>query len=164
MPRVRFIVIFLALLAAFEFTLLIDTVDKQLVRPFTAGIASVSASILRVVEPKLRVTGTLISSPCFAVDIQNGCNGLEATFFVVAAVIAFPSPWKKRVIGAIAGTAIIQLANLLRVVSLFLIGCHKREWFEMFHLAIWQTIIFALAVGFFVFWSRNSQAAGRARA
>jgi exosortase H (IPTLxxWG-CTERM-specific) len=162
--RVRFIVIFLVLLAAFEFTLLIDAVDSGFVRPFTAGIASVSASIIRVVEPKLRVTGTLISSPCFAVDIQNGCNGLEATFFVVAAVIAFPAPLKRRVIGAIAGIAIIQLANLLRVVSLFLIGCHKREWFEMFHLAIWQTIIFALAVGFFVFWSRSSVTAGRASA
>lgn len=156
MPRVRFIVIFLILLAAFEFTLLIDAVDREAVRPFTAGIASVSASIIRVVEPKLRVTGTLISAPCFAVDIQNGCNGLEATFFVVAAVIAFPATWQRRVIGAIAGIAIIQFANLIRVVSLFLIGCHKREWFEMFHLAIWQTIIFALAVGFFVFWTRRA--------
>jgi exosortase H (IPTLxxWG-CTERM-specific) len=161
-PRARFIVIFLVLLAAFEFTLLIDVVDARVVRPFTAGIASVSAKIIGAVEPRLRVTGTVISAPCFAVDIQNGCNGLEATFFVVAAVIAFPAPWKKRVLGALAGTAIIQLANLARVVSLFLIGCHRREWFETFHLAVWQTVIFALAIGFFIVWSRNSALSNRA--
>ena len=156
MPRVRFIVIFLALLAAFEFTLLIDVVDENVVRPFTTAIASVSTSIIRWSEPAVRVSGTMISAPCFAVDIHNGCNGLEATFFVVAAILAFPATWRMRAIGVVAGTILIQLANLLRVVTLFLIGCRHRSWFETFHLAVWQTVIFALAVGFFILWSRRS--------
>ncbi|HEX7418950.1 MAG TPA: exosortase H [Thermoanaerobaculia bacterium] len=156
MPRVRFIVIFLVLLAAFEFTLLIDVVDRDVVQPFTRSIAMVSASIIRWSERDVRVSGTAISAPCFAVDIHNGCNGLEATFFIVAAVIAFPATWAKRAIGVVAGTVLIQFANLVRVVTLFYIGCRHRAWFETFHLAVWQTVIFALAVGFFIVWSRRS--------
>ncbi len=156
MPRVRFIAVFLVLLAAFEFTLLIDVVDREVVQPFTGSIAAVSGSIIGVSERNVRVSGTVISSPCFAVDIHNGCNGLEATFFVVAAVLAFPATWKMHLIGFGAGALIIQLANLMRVVTLFLIGCHRRAWFDVFHIAVWQTTIFALAVGFFIIWSRRS--------
>ncbi len=155
MPRIRFIVIFLVLLAAFEFTLLIEAVDQRVVRPFTSSIATVSGSIIRWSERDVRVNGTTISAPCFAVDIHNGCNGLEATFFIVAAVLAFPATWPKRALGVVAGTLLIQLANLIRVATLFFIGCHHRAWFETFHLAIWQTVIFALAVGFFILWSRR---------
>lgn len=156
MRRVRFITIFLILLAVLEFALLIDTVDERVVQPFTRGIASVSAMILGSFEGGVRVSGTIITAPCFAVDIHNGCNGLEATFFVVAAVIAFPATWRMRILGVVAGALLIQIANLARVVSLFFIGCHRRAWFETFHLAIWQTVIFALAAGFFIVWSKNA--------
>lgn len=156
MARTRFIIIFLALLAAFEFLLLIDVVDRHVVRPFTASIASVATTIIRWNEAGARVNGTMISAPCFAVDLHNGCNGLEATFFIMAAVIAFPATWTTRLIGVVAGATLIQAANLLRVVTLFHIGCRHRAWFETFHLAVWQTVIFALAAGFFMIWSRRS--------
>ncbi|HEX9163599.1 MAG TPA: exosortase H [Thermoanaerobaculia bacterium] len=156
MPRVRFLVIFLVLLGVFELTLLFDPVDRSVVRPFTHEIAVASGGILRNVASGVVVNGTMIVAPCFAVDIHNGCNGVEATMFIVAAVLAFPATWPQRAIGALAGTALIQIANLIRVVSLFLIGCYRRSWFEAAHLAVWQTIIFALAVGFFIMWSRRS--------
>ncbi len=162
MPRVRFIVVFLLLLAIFEFALLIDVVDRDVVIPFTSSIAIVSGAIIRIIHPGLHVIGTTISAPCFAVDIRNGCNGVEATLFVVAAVLAFPASLPKKLIGVVIGTALIQLANLVRVVTLFLIGCHRRAWFEAFHLAVWQTAIFALAVGFFIVWSRQSVPANAA--
>lgn len=165
MARVRFLVTFLILLAVFEFSLLIEAVDRQAILPFTSSIAVVSGSIIRVAERDVRVSGTTISAPCFAVDIRNGCNGVEATLFVLAAVLAFPAAWIRKFLGVLIGAAIIQLANLIRVVTLFLIGCRHRAWFDTFHLAVWQTAIFGLAVGFFVLWSRRSvQANAAARA
>jgi exosortase H (IPTLxxWG-CTERM-specific) len=156
MPRLRFIIVFLLLLSVFEFTLLIDSVDRGVIRPITDSIAAVSGGVLSVTERGIRVRGTTITAPCFAVDIHNGCNGVEATLFIVAAVLAFPATWTKRLIGIVLGALLIQIANLVRVVTLFLIGCHRREWFETFHLAVWQTVIFGVAVGFFIVWSRRS--------
>ena len=160
--RLRFIVVFLVLLAAFEFTLLFDEVDKYAIVPFTAKIAQVSGDVIRNFESDVRVSGTTIRASCFAVDIKNGCNGVETTLFVIAAVLAFPATWLMRLIGVIGGAILIQAANLIRVVTLFQIGCNHRAWFDTFHLAVWQTAIFALAVGFFVVWSRPAQNAARA--
>ena len=162
MARLRFIVIFLILLAAFEFALLIDVVDRKAVVPFTESIGIVSGVVIRVAEPATRVAGTTISAPCFAVDIRNGCNGLEATLFVLAAVLAFPATWLRKTIGIVIGAAVIQVANLIRVVTLFLIGCRHRAWFDTFHLAVWQTLICRLAFAFFVLWSRRSVKANAA--
>lgn len=162
MPRIRFIIVFVILLAVFEFALLLDVVNRDVVIPVTNLIAIVSGALIRVVQPGVHVIGTTINAPCFAVDIRNGCNGVEATLFVLAAVLAFPASLGRKLMGVVIGTALIQLANLVRVVTLFLIGCHRRSWFETFHLAVWQTAIFALAVGFFIIWSRRSVPANAA--
>lgn len=147
--------VFLLLLALFEVPLLIESVDKNVVFPFTSGVAVVSGRLIQLVEGDVRVNGTGIFGSCFAVDIKNGCNGLEATLFLLAAVLAFPASIRMRLAGAVAGFVTVQLANLVRIVSLFLIGCYRPRWFEAFHLSIWQTIIFGVAVGFFLVWTRR---------
>jgi exosortase H (IPTLxxWG-CTERM-specific) len=154
-PRARFLLVFFLLLALFEIPLLLEPVDRTLVQPFTRGIAVVSGALLNLFSADVRVAGTMLLSSCFSVNINNGCNGLEATLFLVAAVLAFPAPPKARFIAAATGIALIQGVNLVRVISLYLIGCHRREWFETFHLAIWQTIVFAVAILYFANWTRR---------
>ena len=154
--RGRFLLVFFMLLVLFEVPLLIRPVDENLVQPFTRGIAVVSSAILNVMGQATNVAGTAINGRCFSVNINNGCNGLEATLFLVAAVLAFPATARQRTFAAIGGVALIQLANLVRVVSLFLTGCYRREWFDAMHLSVWQTIIFALAIFFFAWWTRKT--------
>jgi exosortase H (IPTLxxWG-CTERM-specific) len=151
------------LLVAFELPLFIPAVDRGVIRPFTRGIAHVSAGIIGAMGTPVRVMDTLIIGSCFSVDIENGCNGVEATLFLIAAILAFPAPARSRAAAVAAGAAIIQSANLIRVVTLYLIGCYQRAWFDTFHLAIWQSVIFALAMLYFAFWTRKlSNAAQRA--
>ncbi|HEU4522777.1 MAG TPA: exosortase H [Thermoanaerobaculia bacterium] len=159
-PRVRFLLVFFLLLALFEIPLLLEPVDRTIVQPFTRGIAVVSGAALQPFASDVRVAGTMLISPCFSVNINNGCNGLEATLFLVAAVLAFPATARARMIAAATGIALIQGVNLIRVMSLYLIGCYRREWFETFHLAIWQTIVFAVAILYFANWTRGRTPAG----
>ena len=49
MRRIRFIIVFLLLLALFEIPLLVDTFDRAVVRPFTAGIARVAGGVITLV-------------------------------------------------------------------------------------------------------------------
>jgi exosortase/archaeosortase family protein len=79
--------------------------------------------------------------------------------FLVAAVLAFPATARQRLLATFLGILLIQAVNLIRVTSLFLVGCHRRAWFESFHLAIWQTIVFATAVIFFAAWTRRATVA-----
>jgi exosortase H (IPTLxxWG-CTERM-specific) len=153
--RVRFLLLFALLIVAFEVPLAFEPVDEHLVLPFTRALTRVSGAALTILRHPVVVAGTTISGGCFAVDIRNGCNGLEATLFLVAAVLAFPAPWRERAIGAATGAIAIQALNLIRIVTLYLIGCHRRAWFDTFHLAVWQTLVFACAVLLFVAWTRR---------
>ncbi len=58
----------------------------------------------------------------FAVSIESGCNGVEATIVLVAAILAFPAPWKRRLMGLVVGVVAVQGLNIIRVISLFYLG------------------------------------------
>src|SRR5438105_12816047 len=85
--RWKFLLRFAVLLLVFELPLLTWPVDKYVVRPLSAGIAMASGEALRFMHEKVTVKGSIIAAPCFAVDIQNGCNGLDTRLFLVAAVL-----------------------------------------------------------------------------
>ena len=157
--RGRFLLLFFVLLVLFEVPLLLRPVDETLVRPFTRGIAVVSGAILNAIGQSNTVSETVIAGSCFSVNINNGCNGLEATLFLAAAVLAFPATARDRLIGAGVGIVLIQAMNLVRVISLYLTGCYRRDWFDAMHLTVWQTIIFAIAIFYFAQWTRRIAAA-----
>ena len=156
--RVLFLLKFVVLLLIFELPLLVPFVDENVARPLSAGIAAASGAILDAMRQHVTVKGTVISSQCFSVNIQNGCNGLETVLFLLAAVLAFPAKPAQKGLAVLLGIVLIQAINLIRVVTLYLVGCKKPEWFASFHLAIWQTIVFLTAVVFFAAWSRRAVA------
>jgi len=156
--RWKFLLRFAALLVLFELPLYFQPVDQSVVRPLSASIATAAGAVLRLVHEPVVVRGTILTAPCFAVDIKNGCNGLETVLFLIAAVLAFPATLPQRLIATVVGIILIQAINLIRVATLYLVGCHRPEWFASFHLAIWQTIVFATAVLFFAAWSRRAVA------
>lgn len=157
--QVVFLVRFFVLLIVFVGVLSLGVVDRAFVRPFTHGLAAVSAALLNAMAQHVTTSGTLIRGTTFAVDIQNGCNGLEAVAFVVAAVLAFDAPWRARAIGVAIGAIALEAFNVIRIVTLYLIGRDHPSLFDTFHLAVWQTVMFGVATLFFVAWtSRNRPA------
>ena len=155
--QVVFLVRFFLLLLVFYAVISIPFVDRHVITPFTQGLTAVSASILNGMGENVHRNGTLILGGDFAVDIKNGCNGIEAMMFLVAAMIAFEAPIEARIIGLLMACIGVQFLNLIRIVTLFLLGRHRREWFEAFHLAIWQSVIFGAAVLMFVMWTARVQ-------
>jgi len=160
----KFLIRFVAVLGVFYLLVAIQPVNDRVVVPFTEVLVHVSTALLAAMGEKAVSFGTVIQSPAFAVDVKNGCNGVEAALLLVAAMLAFPaSPWQ-RVEGIAAGLAVIQGVNLLRIVSLFWLGVHHRAVFELFHAAVWQTALILLAVGIFLAWSRRAGGGGPAEA
>ena len=151
--QVRFLVQFFALLAVFYLVIGTAWGDRYLVAPFTRGLTQVSGFLLNIVGQDVVVEDTIIRNTFFAVDIKNGCNGIEALVFLCAAMFAFAAPLKDRLLGILLGALAVQALNLVRIVSLYLLGRYRREIFDMFHLAVWQSIIFGAAVFMFVYWT-----------
>jgi exosortase H (IPTLxxWG-CTERM-specific) len=148
-----FLARFLVLLAALYFLVAWRPSNDHVIVPFTSGIAKVSGAILGVMGERITVTNTTISGGGFAVNIENGCNGIETAILFVSAVLAFPAPWRSRLLGAVAGLLAIQLINLVRVVSLFWIGRHHPALFQSSHTVIWQSAVVLFGVVFFFIWA-----------
>src|SRR5262249_21431916 len=110
-----FLARFAALLAAAYFLVAWRPVNDAVIVPFTAADARRSAAILNVLGEGVTVVGTEIRSGHFSVNIENGCNGVETALLFGSAVLAFPSPWKRRLLGLVLGFAAIQVINLVRV-------------------------------------------------
>jgi exosortase H (IPTLxxWG-CTERM-specific) len=127
-------------------------VNDRLVDPYTTFVAHQARVALNLLGESARVDGQVLSSPRFAVQIYNGCNGLEAILVFVAGVLAFPAPWMKRLVGVVLGVLTIQVVNIIRVVSLFYIGIFKPQWFAVSHVFIWQSLIILVGVVLWLVW------------
>lgn len=148
-----FLLTFLALLAGGFSLLAWNPVNDRLVEPFTAGVARVSGATLRLIGQPVAMEGTIIRGPRFAVNIRNGCNGLETLIIFWSAVLAFPASWRSRLVGLALGSLAIQAVNLVRVVALYLTGAYAPRWFDSSHTVIWQTVVILCGVLLWVLWA-----------
>jgi exosortase H (IPTLxxWG-CTERM-specific) len=152
----RFLMIFVALLAVGFAVELTPWAQAFVVTPWTDAVARASGALMRTFDASITTSGNVIASTAgtFAVAIEAGCNGVEATLVLVAAIVAYPSPWRHRIIGIAGGFAAVQLLNIVRVVSLFYLGRWDRQVFEWAHLYVWQALIMLDVLIVWVVWIR----------
>ncbi len=107
---VRFFVGFLVLQAALFGAELTPWAQQYFVVPWTNQLASISAGLVTLADPNVAAVGKVLRSTRngFAVSIEAGCNGVEATIVLLAAILAFPAPWKNKLIGLAAGIVAVQ--------------------------------------------------------
>src|SRR4029079_7142394 len=158
---VTFIVVQVALFAA-ELT---PWAQQYFVVPWTDAIATISAWVVTLFDPNVVATGKVLRSTVngFAVSIEAGCNGIEATIVLVAAIFAFPAPWRARFVGLVAGTVAVQGLNIVRVISLFYLGQWNMKVFEWAHLYVWQALIMLDVLVVWLVWIRMLPGRGRER-
>jgi exosortase H (IPTLxxWG-CTERM-specific) len=151
--QVLFLVKFFAVLIGAYLLIAWNPVNDRAIVPLTGGIAKVSGSILQAMGENVRVAGTTITSSRFGVNINNGCNGVEAMLILLASIVAFPASMKARVVGLLLGAVVVQVLNFIRIITLYLLGAYQPRLFDLFHTAIWQIVIILAAIGFFLVWS-----------
>ena len=152
----RFLLLFTAYGLIGFFIYLLPIVDEKVVLPFIRLIATASGMLIDGFGGTVEVIRDSLRSPIngFAVKVDNGCSGLEAVILICAAVLAFPTTWKMRLIGVLGCSAAIISVNLVRIISLFYIGQYSMEWFEWAHLYAWDIVIMVDGVIAILLWIR----------
>jgi exosortase H (IPTLxxWG-CTERM-specific) len=163
---VRFFVLFLVLQASLFGLELTPWAQQWFVVPWTNTLAAISATIVTQFDPHVLASGKLLqnTSNGFAVSIEAGCNGVEATIVLVAAIFAFPASWKRKLIGLAIGILAVQGLNIVRVISLFYLGQWNFSVFEWAHLYIWQALIMLDVMIVWLLWVRTLPRAAPAAA
>jgi exosortase H (IPTLxxWG-CTERM-specific) len=159
---IRFFVLFLVLQATLFGAELTPWAQQYFVVPWTNSLATISAWLVTLFDADVVAAGKVLRSTAngFAVSIESGCNGVEATIVLIAAILAFPAPWKSRLIGLTAGIVAVQGLNVIRVVSLFYLGQWNFDVFEWAHLYVWQALIMLDVLVVWLIWVRTLPSAG----
>jgi exosortase H (IPTLxxWG-CTERM-specific) len=154
---VRFFVLFLLLQGALFGLELTPWAQEWFVVPWTNTLAAISAGIVKLFDPQVIAQGKVLQSANsgFAVSIEAGCNGIEATIVLLAAILAFPAPWKRKLIGLVIGIIAVQGLNIVRVISLFYLGQWNFSVFEWAHLYAWQALIMLDVMIVWLLWVRT---------
>jgi exosortase H (IPTLxxWG-CTERM-specific) len=163
---IRFFVLFLVLQAVLFGAELTPWAQQYFVVPWTNTLATISAWLVTLFDADVVATGKVLRSTAngFAVSIEAGCNGVEATIVLVAAIFAFPAPWKSRLLGLAVGIVAVQGLNVIRVISLFYLGQWNFDVFEWAHLYVWQALIMLDVLVVWLIWVRTLPVAGGALA
>lgn len=153
----RFFILFLLIQATLFGLELTPPAQEWFVVPWTNALAQISTAIVTFFDPHVVAIGKVMRSTQngFAVSIEAGCNGVEATIVLLAAILAFPAPWKHKVAGLAAGIVAVQGLNVLRVISLFYLGQWDFEVFEWAHLYVWQALIMLDVLVVWLVWVRT---------
>ncbi|MEP6942802.1 MAG: exosortase H [Betaproteobacteria bacterium] len=154
---VRFFVVFLLLQGALFGLELTPWAQEWFVVPWTNVLASISAGLVKLFDPDVIAHGKVLQSARngFAVSIEAGCNGVEATIVLLAAILAFPASWKRKLLGLAIGVVAVQGLNIVRVISLFYLGQWNFDVFEWAHLYLWQALIMLDVMIVWLLWVRT---------
>lgn len=139
----RFVFTFTFLLLALFTIELLDPVQAAVIQPFTGWLADISAALIMPFDEHVRAYGRIISDSQtgFAVSIEAGCNGVEAAIVLIAGVLAFPAPWRQKLLAIGGGFLAIQVMNVARIISLFYLGQWNLDLFTWMHLYLWPVLI-----------------------
>jgi exosortase/archaeosortase family protein len=94
---------------------------------------------------------TITGGPA-SVNIRKGCEGFEVMGILIAAMLAYPMPWRLRWMGLGIGVIYVYLLNLVRILGIFLTHAHRPEWAEAAHVTAGQTFIILLVVLYIFLW------------
>ncbi len=153
----RFLSIFGICLGLFYLSTLTPPVKQVFFPSYLRLNAEVSGLILGVLGEEVSVSGqSLVSAKGPSIEIERGCDAVEPSALFVSAVLASPVPLLSRLAAAAAGTFMLMLLNLVRVVSLFLVRVYYPEAFETMHLDVWQALFIILAIVFWGMWASRA--------
>jgi len=152
----RFSSLFLAIIIGLFLLEIYEPVRQAVILPFTGLLATFSSWLIQIFDTDVIANGDVIrdSISGAAIQIAPGCNGVEAMIILLAAIIAFPAPYMYKLKGLFWGFLAIQALNMVRIISLFYLLQWDRNWFEFFHLYLWQALIILDALVVWLIWLR----------
>ena len=127
--------------------------DPWVKTDLTAWTARATASILWLLGAEGRSSGALVSSSVLSFRVVAECTALYPAVMFVAAVVAFPCSWRRKLLGLSLGVPALLLMNVIRLVSL----CYVHSWlpnvFEVIHLVVWQSLIIFFVLLIWLVWA-----------
>lgn len=152
-PPLRFVIIFLLSLATFSLVYppLSVRYNLQMLK-FMAATASVVGFGLQTLGAEASVDGRFIVTPGLSVEVIEECTGAYEIIIFWAAVLAFPSRLRAKLIGIVGGMFALLAINILRMMFLVTVGSRWPGSFDFMHVYFWQATLILMIVSVWILW------------
>ena len=110
---------------------------------------------LQRLHQKTSVAGNTITANRFSFQVARGCDAAEPVWLLTSAIIAFPAGFWRKLMGIVAGTFVLLVINLLRLVILFFVARNHPGLYDTLHEVLLPAVFIMLAIimwGGWVFW------------
>lgn len=134
-----FATVFIAVYACIEWGR-IHGITPWLVHWLMLEPAAIALNFLQLADT-VSADGVRLVSPQLRLNVLPGCEGTEAWALLVAAIIAMPLPWRRKLLGAVTGSALVCILNLIRMIVLYWAALDDRPLFNALHGYIAPTVI-----------------------
>lgn len=117
------------------------------------------AAVIHLLAPSESVIAqqNLLFSTKTSLEIVRGCDGAGTIFLLLAAILAYASPFKAKLIGLFGGLLALMLVNYVRIIGLYFISAYANNWFTPVHSYIAPTLIILLGCVFYAVWAQYAQ-------
>lgn len=109
--------------------------------------------VLNLMGKNATTNGLIITCEICSFRIIGECTAVYPMAIYVAAVMAFPSPLARRAVGVLLGIPVLLMINQVRLVSLCYFVRSYPEYFDTFHIVVWQSLIIFLTLLVWVVWA-----------
>ena len=160
---IRFIITFLSvyIILSVAYKLYLDYSDGSKYYPdyLTNAVAKQSEELLETVGYETRIephadepSMKLIIRNKFVARVVEGCNSVSVIVLFISFIIAFSGQFKTTLFYVLAGSTLIYVVNLIRIVILS-IGLYHYPWRrEILHTVIFPAIIYGMVFVLWMFW------------
>ena len=152
----RFVLIFTGCVL-FAFGLLLTPPVQSVDVQFSRALVRVAYGVVLIGGGHATRDAAILRAPDgFGVEMRDGCNAINVTILLWSAILAFPARWKVKVLGLAAGSAMIQVLNILRFISLFYLGQYSMTWFDFAHAYLWESLLVLDTMVVFWIWAKRA--------
>lgn len=129
---------------------------RQEFHPLVAALESATAAlaqdVLFLVGSDVSQGGRVLVFEGQTALVVEECTGAYEVLIFCAAVLAFPTSWRKRLAGLALGVPLIYGVNVLRVATLLFVGRRAPGALDFLHLYLWQATLILLITGTWLLW------------
>ena len=144
-----FPLLFLIIFIFYSFFSTYFEAEITMVSSWTAGLLGF---ILNLFGMNAHTSGPLLNLNKFSISVVAECTGLFEMFIFLAAILAFPANYKKKLLGLLFGIPVLYIFNILRMIGITVLGNWNPKTFKFFHLYFWQVAGILIIGGMWLFW------------
>ena len=124
-------------------------------QPIQTVMAAVVTGMANLFGAGANVTGTIISTPHNALEINHECTGVFVLLVYAMFVLAYPATGVQRLRGMTIGFVTLTAINLVRLAALTVIASRFPDWFAYFHEYFFQGLFIALLAVLASLWTEQ---------